>query len=127
MTTKKFIENNMPMCEEYDATMCKFDNGDELYIIDNDVSDAPYKNGYLLELDWYDHETELTWNGIYVYVHQGWIDPVLSFETSYDEQFGFCGIDSVTISDFAPSISTPLYMDAKTEWKALLLAAMEYE
>lgn len=117
----KFDKHEMPLCEEYDNMTCKFDNGDILYIEDIGISGTAYKNGYILELSWYDHETEMCWSGITVYVASGYIYNVLSYELAYDDD-DIEYIDNIEYDDFAGCLDVPIYMDPTTEWKALLKA-----
>lgn len=117
----KFDKHEMPLCKEYDNQTCEFENGDILYIEDSGVSGTAYKNGYILELSWYDNETEMCWSGITVYVASGYIYNVFSYELSYDDN-DIEYINSVEYDDFAGCLDVPIYMDPTTEWKALLKA-----
>ena len=111
-------ENECPKCLIYDGESCEFSNGDSITI----DSYYPFHNGYIVSLAWYDHESELTWDGIDLFCNAGhiYMPDYLSIAT---DEHGFEFVDTMYLND-NECIGTPLYMDSKTEWKAYWYACM---
>ena len=110
----------LPNCMEFDAESCEYDNGDTIYC-DNCY---PMRNGYVIELAWYDSESEMTWDGIALLVEQGHIYEVAYFAIDVDEN-GNEYVDECHVNN-EHMIGTPLYMDALDEWKAYYLACSKW-
>lgn len=118
--------DSLPKCLLFDNMQCTFSDGDEITICEDGISGLAYDNGYVLELSWYDHETELTWDGIYVYVSQGRIELVWSYQVDIDAS-GCEYIDELVIDNSQPYVATKLYPSAVECWKDLLVACMTFE
>lgn len=120
MKHTRFIPDSMPLCECYDSRTCEFSNGDTVYIVDSDVSGMAYKSGYLLDVEWYDHETEMCWTGITLNVQMGSVECVSYVELSEDGEY----VENVEIDELAGCLDTPLYLDDCDEWRSYLKACM---
>lgn len=109
-----------PKCLLFDNESCDFSNGDTLYV-DNCY---PHGNGYVLELTWYDHESQEAWSGITLLMTQGHIYEVtyLSIDTDAD---GCEYVDECFINT-AHMVGTPLYMYPVEEWKSLYMACSHW-
>ena len=119
------IYDQLPKCLLFDNVECEFSNGDILTIDDTDVSGLPYGNGYVLELSWFDHESQETWSGYVVYVTQGSIVPVWSYSIDYDNDDTIY-IDELIINNSQPYVATKLYPSAIECWKDLFVACMTF-
>lgn len=113
-------ESECPKCLLYDGTECEFSNGDTITI----EREWSYHNGYVVSLTWYDHESELTWDGIEVFCVSGHMYMVDYLALAIDED-GFEFVDTLYVNE-SECIGTQLYMDAKTEWKAYWFACMSW-
>ncbi len=120
--------DELPKCLIFDANSCEFSNGDSLYIEDSDISGLPYNNGYVLELSWFDHESQEMWCGYTVFVQQGSITPVWSYGIDYEFSdngvYEYAYIDELILDNSQPYVATKLYSDAIETWKDLLVACM---
>lgn len=122
--------DKLPKCLLFDDTECEFSNGDILTIDGAEVSGMTYQNGYVLELSWFDHESQETWSGYAVYITQGSIVPVWSYHIDYvfssDGKFEYSYIDELVIDSTQPYVATKLYPSAIECWKDLLVACMTF-
>lgn len=122
--------DELPKCLIFDANSCEFSNGDEIFIEDSNVSGMPYENGYVLDLGWFDHESQEMWDGYTVFVQQGSITPVwhysIDYEFSDNGKYECAYIDELVLDDSQPYVATKLYPDSCEQWKDLLVACMTF-
>jgi hypothetical protein len=130
---KSFIRadyDNLPKCLIFDNQSCEFSNGDTVYIDDSEISGMSYDNGYVLELAWFDHESQETWDGYTVFIKQGSITPVWSYSIDYeysdDGKNEYAYVDELIIDNSQPYVATKLYPDSCEAWKDLLVACMTF-
>ena len=117
--------DRLPKCLLFDSVECEFSNGDIITIDDTEISGMAYQNGYVLELSWFDHESQETWSGYVVYITQGSIVPVWSYSIDYDSD-DMAYIDELVIDNSQPYVATKIYPSAIECWKDLLVACMTF-